>query len=470
MTSLGRNTHTAPNQMESTRTEHQSQFNPKSSVLTMMIVAGEASGDKHGASLARALTQLCPDTTFRLFGSGGDEMRAAGVETLVDAREVAIVGVPEIARAMGKLYRAYRTLLNAAHTRRPSAIVLIDWPDFNMRLARKLHRQGFKVIYYISPQVWAWRRYRTRALRRDVDRMLVILPFEEEFYKKMGVEALYVGHPLTEAVRATLSRDDFCRHHGLDPTRPILALLPGSRHKEIYYHLPVMLEAAVRLRMADCGWRIQGEASALDDSNFKSQISDFRFQSSELRAEITQSATHNPQSKAPQFVIPLASTVRRAQVELPIQQVRLKANSGAGPHNGLSLTVIQNDTYNALIYADFAVVASGTATVEAALAGTPMVIIYRGSELNWRLIRPLIHLDTFGMVNLIAGGRIVPELMQHEATGENIAREATAILSDPARLAQMRLDLAHVRDLLARGGGSGAKRAAQAVLDVIHAP
>ena len=484
MTSLGRNTHTAPNQMESTRTEHQSQFNPKSSVLTMMIVAGEASGDKHGASLASALTQLCPDTTFELFGSGGDEMRAAGVETLVDAREVAIVGVPEIARAMGKLYRAYRTLLNAAHTRRPSAIVLIDWPDFNMRLARKLHREGFKIIYYISPQVWAWRKYRTRALRRDVDRMLVILPFEEEFYKKIGVEALYVGHPLTEAVRATLSRDEFCRHHGLDPTRSIFALLPGSRHKEIYYHLPVMLEAASKLRIADCELRIQGEASGRDDSNFKSQISDFKTQISDfelessnpkaeisnLKSEIPQSAIRNPQSKAPQFVIPLASTVRREQVELPIQQAQLKASSGAGPHNDLSVTVIQNDTYNALSHADFAVVASGTATVEAALAGTPMVIIYRGSDLNWRLIRPLIHLDTFGMVNLIAGGRIVPELVQHEATGENIAREANAILSDPARLAQMRLDLAHVRDLLARGGGSGAKRAAQAVLDVIHAP
>ena len=142
----------------------------------------------------------------------------------------------------------------------------------------------------------------------------------------------------------------------------------------------------------------------------------------------------------------------------------------AHAHDDLSVTVIQGDTYNALCHADFAIVASGTATVEAALAGTPMVIIYRGSELNWRLIRPLIHLDTFGMVNLIAGGRIVPELMQHEATGENIAREAAAILSDPARLAQMRLDLAHVRDLLGRGGGSGAKRAAQAVLDVIHGP
>jgi lipid-A-disaccharide synthase len=508
--------------MQRTGPEHQYLSTPKSSALSIMIVAGEASGDKHGASLARALAQLCPDTPLELFGSGGDEMRAAGVDTLVDAAEVAIIGVLEIARAMGRLYRAYRTLLNAAYTRRPSAIVLIDWPDFNMRLARKLHRKRFKIIYYIGPQVWAWREYRTRALRRDVDRMLVILPFEEEFYNRVGVEARYVGHPLTEAVRATLSREEFCRRHGLDPTRSIFALLPGSRHKEIHYHLPVMLDAANRLRIADCGLRIQRKAP-VEDSNFKSQISDFRSQISDLKlessnprsevsnlksklshlnpeiselnseisnlkSEIPQSAIRNPQSaieesairnpqsaieesaiRNPQFVIPLASTVRREQIELPIQQAQSRAYSGSGPHNDLSVTIIEDDTYNALSHADFAVVASGTATVEAALAGTPMVIIYRGSELNWRLMRPLIHLDTFGMVNLIAGRRIVPELIQHEATGKNIAREAAAILSDPARLAQMRIDLAHVRDLLARGGGSGAKRAAQAVLDVIQA-
>jgi lipid A disaccharide synthetase len=479
--------------MQRTGPEHQYLSNLKSSALSIMIVAGEASGDKHGASLARALAQLCPDTPLELFGSGGDEMRAAGVDILVDAREVAIIGVLEIARAMGRLYRAYRTLLNAAHTRRPSAIVLIDWPDFNMKLARKLHRKGFKIIYYIGPQVWAWREYRTRALRRDVDRMLVILPFEEEFYNRVGVEARYVGHPLTEAVRATLSREEFCRRHGLDPTRSIFALLPGSRHKEIHYHLPVMLDAANRLRIADCGFfncglrnadcglRIEESESGADRSNLKSEISNLKseIQQSAIRnpqSAIEESAIRNPQSAIeesaipnPQFVIPLASTVRREQVELPIQQAQSRAYSGTGPPNDLSVTIIEDDTYNALSHADFAIVASGTATVEAALAGTPMVIIYRGSELNWRLIRPLIHLDTFGMVNLIAGRRIIPELIQHEATGENIAREAAAILSYPARLEQMRIDLAHVRDLLARGGGSGAKRAAQAVLDVIQA-
>jgi lipid-A-disaccharide synthase len=439
--------HLRPNTMERTGPEHQSLLNLKSSVLSIMIVAGEASGDKHGASLAQALMRLNPEISYELFGSGGDEMRAAGVETLVDAREVGIIGVLEIARAIGRLYRAYRTLLRAARSRRPSAIVLIDWPDFNMRLAKKLRREGFKIIYYISPQVWAWRKYRVRALRRNVDRMLVILPFEEEFYKRAGLEVTYVGHPLSEAVCTTTSREEFCRNHGLDPARPIFALLPGSRHKEIHYHLPAMLDAAIRLRIADCGLRI-------DSQPVESQIS-------------------NPQSaiRNPQFVVPLASTVRREDVEAAIQKARHAARVGAsGEGDQLCVTVVEGDTYNTLGHSEFAVVASGTATVEAALARTPMVIIYRGSELNWRLIRPLIHLDTFGMVNLIAGRRIVPELMQHEATGEKIAREATAILSDPSLLSRMQQDLERVRELLAADGGSAAERAAQAVIEVIREP
>jgi lipid-A-disaccharide synthase len=412
-----------------------------------MIVAGEASGDKHGASLAAALKRLNPEINLELFGSGGQEMRAAGVETLVDARDVGIIGVPEIAKAIGKLYRAYRTLLDAARTRRPGAVVLIDWPDFNMRLAKKLHREGFKIIYYISPQVWAWRRYRIRALRRDVDMMLVILPFEREFYKRAGLDVRYVGHPLAEAVGVTSSREEFCRRHGLDP---IFALLPGSRQKEIHYHLPAMLDAAIRLRNVRL---------AVDGSTKKS-VDDGSGEEEE--------PARGAQLRELQFVVPLASTVRREDVTTAIQEARAAAHAReVGEPDSISVTVVEGDTYNALGHSDFAVVASGTATVEAALAGTPMVIIYRGSELNWRLIRPLIHLEALGMVNLIAGRSVVPELMQRETTGENIAREAAAILSDPARLSQMRKDLRQVRDLLAADGSSAAERAAQAVIGVI---
>jgi lipid-A-disaccharide synthase len=373
---------------------------------SLMIVAGEASGDRHGATLAEALKRLYPETRFEFFGSGGEEMRAAGVETLVDAADVAIIGIPEILRSLGKLYRAYRSLIGAARERRPSAVVLIDWPDFNMRLARKLRREGLKIIYYISPQVWAWRRYRVRALRRDVDRMLVILPFEEEFYKRYGVEVEYVGHPLVEIVSTSDTREEFLSKHGLDPKKRLIALLPGSRHKEIHYHLPLLMDAANRL---------------------KSQIPDL------------------------EFVLPLASTVDRRQVEAIMR--------------GADAKIIERDTYNAVGFSEIAIVASGTATVEAALLGTPMVIIYRASEVNWRVIRPMIHLDTFGMVNLIAGRRIVPELIQHDATGESIASEVAAIFGDPHRLQQMKDDLREVREKL-RGPG-GAERAARAVMRVI---
>jgi lipid-A-disaccharide synthase len=403
--------------------------------LRLMIVAGEASGDKHGAALACSLRRLYPDTEFEFFGSGGDEMRAGGVETLVDAREVAIIGIPEIARAIGRLYRAYRRLITAARMRRPAVIVLIDWPDFNMRLARKLRRDGFKIVYYISPQVWAWRRYRTRALRRDVDRMLVILPFEEQFYKGAGVDVEYVGHPLVEEVRASVTRDEFIRKHGLDPERPVIALLPGSRQKEVYYHLPAMIAAARRLLIA---------------ATESARVSNTNSEMSSIESETKRSRSTNPQ-----FVIPLATTIARRQVEAIVEEANVKRE--------IEIKIVERDTYNALAYAGFAIVASGTATVEAALAGTPMVIVYRGSELNWRLIRPLIHLDTFGMVNLIAGRRIVPELMQKDVTGERIASEVQSILSDPARLSQMRRDLEEVRERLRSKEGSGADRAAHAV-------
>src|SRR5262249_33481875 len=230
----------------------------------IMIVAGEASGDKHGASLARALKKLDPAAGIEMFGSGGREMRDAGVETLVDAGTVAIIGVPEIAGALGRLYRAYRTLLKAARERRPDAVVLIDWPDFNLRLARRLHREGFKIIYYISPQGWAWRRYRIRAIRRSVDRMLVILPFEEEFYRSEGVEVEYVGHPLVGIARVSASREEFARRHGVDPGRPIISLLPGGRGKEVHYHLPAMVDAARRLRDAADRVFAAGKAGARD--------------------------------------------------------------------------------------------------------------------------------------------------------------------------------------------------------------
>jgi lipid-A-disaccharide synthase len=394
-----------------------------------MLVAGEASGDKHGAALAFALRNASSGREVQLFGAGGKEMRAAGVDTVVDSMKLGIIGIPEIIRALPRFYTAYRNLVRAAEARQADAVVLIDWPDFNLRLARRLNRDGFKVVYYISPQVWAWRRYRVRAIRRSVRRMLVILPFEQDFYRQEGVEAEYVGHPLSGAVRITRSREEFSRVHGLDPRRPIIALLPGSRQKELYYHLPVMAEAAARLEESSIDWAVTG---SLDDSI------DYR------------AGTGN----GPQFVMPLASTVERPEVEAML-----------GPALD-RLKLIEEDGYNALGHSVAAVVASGTATVEAALLGVPMVIIYRGSELNWRLIRPLIRLDTFGMANLIAGERIVPELIQHEATPARIVSELASILSDRKRFAQIKEKLALVSARLGSGGIAPSEVAARRIMEI----
>jgi lipid-A-disaccharide synthase len=424
--------------------DQQSDRQPAS--LEVMISAGEASGEKHGAALARALGRLYPSTRFTFFGAGGDEMRAAGVDTLVDINQIATIGVAEIARALPRFYRAYRAMVDATLKRRPSIVVLIDWPDFNMRLARALHRRGLQTIYYISPQVWAWRKYRVNALRRDVDRMLVILPFERDFYEQLGVPVEYVGHPLVDSVNASATRAEFCRQYDMDPRRPIISLLPGSRHSEVQHHLPVMLEAAARLRQ-----------TGFSPAPLKAR-------GGRSLSELSEAQASESTRGCPQFVVPLASTIPRQLVQPSVEAAIDAAIEHANSGGRLEVTVVERDTYNALFSSQLAVVASGTATVEAALAGLPMVIVYRASALNWRLLRPLIHLDTFGMVNLIAGRKIVPELIQHEVTAERISAEVTSILSDERRLAEMREGLRSVRNLLSTGGAPGAEQAARAVM------
>lgn len=375
--------------------------NPKSQIR-LMLVAGEASGDKHAAHLVVALKSLRPEIQFEFFGSGGDEMRAAGVETVVDVRELAIMGALEIAAALPKFLRVFRQLREAANSRQPDAVILVDWPEFNLRLAKKLKRDGHRVFYYISPQVWAWRSYRVQQIKRDVERMLVILPFEKAFYEQHGVQVDYVGHPLLDSVRVTASRNEFCQQHKLDPTRSIVALLPGSRRKEVSYILPPMMEAA---------------------------------------RELSQT---NP---ALQFVLALAPTITRSQANIP-----------SLPH----LAVVENDTYNAVAAADLAVVASGTATLETAIIGTPLIVCYRASELNWKLFTPFIKVPFVGMPNLIAGREIAPELLQSKLTGVNLAQQILALVKDPARLAQARQDLAEVKEKL--GVAKASERAAKVLL------
>ncbi|MGH9754273.1 MAG: lipid-A-disaccharide synthase, partial [Blastocatellia bacterium] len=363
--------------------------------VPLMIVAGEASGDKHGAKLVSALRALRPDLRFEFFGAGGDEMRQAGVETLVDAREVAIMGALEVTRALPLFLRVFRRLSDTANERRPRLIILIDWPEFNLRLAKRINRDGHRVVYYISPQIWAWRSYRIHAVKRYVERMLVILPFEKDYYERGGVEVDYVGHPLLDSVRVTATREEFRSRHSLDPSNPVISLLPGSRHSELKHILPPMVEAAKLLNLS------------------------------------------HPHL---QFILPLARTFEAKEIASQIGSTRLR--------------VIEHDTYNAIAAADLAVVASGTATLEAAIIGSPLIVVYRASRLNWRIFRPLINTPFVGMPNLIAGKEIAPELLQDDLNEETLAKLIVEFLSDPERLRRSRDDLAEVRKKLGEANAS----------------
>ena len=384
--------------------------------LRLMIVAGEPSGDAHAAALVRALRDEAPLTQFEFFGATGALMRKAGVEEIVRADELAIMGIIEVGRVLPKFWRAYRRLRRAATERRPDAVVLVDWPEFNLRLARSLRHRGLRVIYYISPQLWAWRSYRVRNIRRDVDLLLAILPFEPGWYKERGVEHVrFVGHPLVGEVRARSTRAEFCARHQLDATRPLIALLPGSRHKELERILPPMLDAVSLL--------------------------------SQSRADA-------------QFVIALAPGRETAEA-----QAHVDAAGRGGLRLPGALRIIKHETREALAAADAAAVASGTATLEAAMLTTPLVIVYKESPVNWHTLGRLITAEHYGLVNLIAGERLVTELMQSELNGERLAHELDTLLDDNRNRA-LRERLRETTELL--GAGRASQRAASAILDAVR--
>lgn len=375
--------------------------------LSFLIVAGEPSGDAHAASLVRSLHDLSAGNDFKFFGSTGAQMRAAGVEAIVKADELAILGLWEIGRALPKFWRAFGQLKQAAAQRKPDAAILVDWPDFNLRLARWLHRRGIPVIYYISPQLWAWRSHRARNIQRDVDLLLSILPFEKDWYAARGITNVeYVGHPLTGEVRAEYDRDEFCRRHNLDPSKPIVALLPGSRHKELVRILPPMLDGAAFLKR--------------HDENIQIVV-----------------------------VVAPNRSIEEAQ--------SIAATHDASP----SVLFIHDETREALAAADAAAIASGTATLEAALLATPMVIVYKESTINWHALGSLITTEHYGLVNLIAGRRLATELIQDDFTGQSLAREILKLL-DRNRNAEMRRELKKVTQRIGEAGAS--ERAAHAIL------
>ncbi|MFN2482176.1 MAG: lipid-A-disaccharide synthase [Pyrinomonadaceae bacterium] len=382
----------------------------------LMIVAGEPSGDAHAASLVRALGERAPDATFEFFGGTQGLMRAAGVEPIVNTDEFSITGLVEIAAALPRFRRAYQKLKSAGLERQPDAVVLVDFPDFNLRLARAFHSRGLRVVYYVSPQLWAWRGYRARQVRRDVDLLLALLPFEPAWYAARGFTRVeFVGHPLGSEVRRLDDRAEFCRRHRLDPAREIVALLPGSRRKELERILPVMLEAAGRVS--------RGRAGA-------------------------------------QFVVALAPT------RAPEEAERI-ASAVFDPDSArvVSLRVVRGETREALSAADAAAVASGTATLEAALAETPLVVVYKESKINWHVLGSLISVEHYGLVNLVAGERVAAELMQYDFTPGALARELVRLL-DPAHNARTRERLRAATARLREGRASD--RAADATLRALR--
>jgi len=355
----------------------------------ILVSAGEASGDLYASLVVEELRRLEPATEF--FGCTGPRLRAAGVGTVVDAASLAVVGLLEVVAHIPRIHGEYRKLQAAARQQRPALAILTDSPDFHLRIARRLREQGVPVVYLVAPQAWAWRKGRVKQMRRDIRRLLCIFPFEEDFFTHAGVNATYIGHPLSGLVRPALSRDEFFRKHRLAPSRPLISVLPGSRRGEAARHLPALLDAADRL------YRVQ----------------------------------------AVNLVLPASVTTGAA-----FFQERL----GRSP-----IRVIEGESWDAMAYSDLALAASGTVTVEAALLGTPMVTFYRVTPPSWLAGKFLVRVPFYSMVNLIAGRALVPELMQGQMTGEAIAREAGRLLGDEAARAEMKAGLAEVREKLASG-------------------
>jgi lipid-A-disaccharide synthase len=372
-------------------------------VPNLMIVAGEPSGDAHAAALVRALRE---SADVNCFGATGPLMRDAGVETIVNTDELAIMGIVEVGCVFTKFLRAFRQLKAAAIERSPDAVILVDWPEFNLRLASSLHRRGFKVIYYISPQLWAWRSGRINRIKEDVDLLLTILPFEVDWYRERGVKHVeFVGHPLSGEVKPLFGREEFCRRNDLDPSRPIVSFLPGSRRKELERILPPMLDAIEELET--------------------------------VRPEIQ----------------PIVVVAPIKVIEEGLEIMLL--------HDFGLIKVIERQTREALAASDAAAIASGTATLEATLLETPMVVVYKESKTNWNTLGRLIKVEHFGLVNLVAREEIAKELMQDQLTGENLAHELLKLL-DPETNRAAREKLRQVSHELGQPGAS--QRAAELIL------
>lgn len=371
-----------------------------------MIVAGEASGDMHGARLVAAMRELAPD--LAVCGIGGPALAAQGVEILYDSARLAVVGIVEVISHFRFIREAMQTIEKRLREQPPRVLILIDYPDFNLMLAKKAKRLGIPVFYYISPQVWAWRSGRVKTIKKLVDLLAVILPFEKEFYKKHGLEVDFVGHPLLDSVQTTRTRSDFLQDLGLDPESNLIGILPGSRRREIAVMLPLFLEAAKLLR---------------------------------------------EQLTKPVFVLPLAPT---------LSEDDLLAHGLA--EAGVEVLVLYENRYEVMAACNAVMAASGTVSLELAILNVPMVVSYRVSPLTYFLGRRLIKVKYASLVNLVADREVVPELLQDEASPEKIAKATMRLVVNQTERARLLAGLAEVRQRL---GGTGAStRAARLALEL----
>ncbi len=373
------------------------------------IVAAEASGDAHAAHLVNELKQIDPCLKFS--GLGGSCLRANGVELYYDMSALAVVGFIEVLKHYGEIRRVFQLIIKKIDEIRPQAVILVDYPGFNLRLAKEIKRRNIPVIYYISPQVWAWKENRVQHIKKYVDCMLVLFPFEKEFYARHGMAVEWVGHPLVDSVVAQVPKNKFLDQHGLKADKMTIALLPGSRYHEVCQLLPVMLRAA------DI---IQKEFPQI------------------------------------QFYVLQAHTIEQSLLESFCRQARYP------------LKIVRGETYAGINACDLCVVASGTATLETAILGKPMVIVYKTSLLTWLLARLLVKIPYIGLVNVVAGEKIVPECIQFQATGSCIALELRKMITDKARMAQIKTQLQRIKGMLGRGGSS--QRAAQIIYRTISPP
>ena len=353
----------------------------------VMIVAGEASGDLHGASLVGEMLKMNPALNF--YGIGGSRMKEAGVELLANAAEIAVVGLTEVISKLGNFFKIIKRLKNSLDELKPILVILIDFPDFNLNIvARAAKKRKIKIFYYISPQVWAWRKGRIDQIKKLVDKMAVILPFEVDTYAAKGFTVDYVGHPLLDLVKTQFTKQEARQHFGLSGNKTTIGLLPGSRTAEIKRLLPEMMRAA--------------------------QI-------------ISQKIP------AAQYILPLADTLEE------------KVIAGIISGSGVTVKIVSGRTYDVIACCDLAIVTSGTATLETGLLGIPMVIIYRVSLVSALIGEIVINVKNIGLVNIVAGKTIVPELIQLNANGQRIAAEALAILLNEPKRLEIIKELAAVR-------------------------